>query len=66
MTTIEQNKRNNYELFFRTIELLSISQGFYGRLFKQIINMNEDEWIKLINNLPTFRDSVDVVMWLEQ
>ena len=66
MTTIEQNKRNNYELFFRTIKSLSISQGFYSRLFNQLVNMNEDERIELINNLPTFGDGADVVMWLEQ
>ena len=64
--TIEQKKRNNYELFFNTIKTLSNSQGFYGRLLHSLINMNEDERLELINNLPTFNDAIDVVMWLEQ
>ena len=64
--TIEQRKRNNYELLFSTIKSLSNSQGYYGRLLDNLINMDEDERLELINNLPTFNDAVDVVMWLEQ
>lgn len=64
--TIEQKKRNNYELLFNTVRSLSNSQGYYGRLLNALINMNEDERLELINNLPTFNDTLDVVMWLEQ
>ena len=64
--TIEQKKRNNYELFYNTIKSLSYSQGSYGRLLNSLINMDEDERLELINNLPTFNEPVDVVMWLEQ
>lgn len=64
--TIEQKKQNNYELLFNTIKSLSNSQGYYGRLLNSLVNMNEDERLELINNLPTFKDTVDVVMWLEQ
>lgn len=64
--TIEQKKRNNYELLFNTVRSLSNSQGRYGRLLNNLINMDEDERLELINNLPTFNDAVDVVMWLEQ
>ena len=64
--TIEQKKRNNYELLFNTVKSLSNSQGYYGRLLNTLINMDEDERLELINNLPTFNDTVDVVMWLEQ
>lgn len=64
--TIEQRQRNNYELFFNTVKMLSNSQGYYGRLLNSLINMDEDERLELINSLPTFKDSVDVVMWLEQ
>ena len=66
INTIEQKKRNNYELFYNTIKSLSYSQGSYGRLLNSLINMNEDERLELINNLPTFNDALDVVMWLEQ
>ena len=64
--TIEQKQRNNYELFFNTVKSLSNSQGYYERLLNSLINMNEDERLELINNLPTFNDTVDVIMWLEQ
>ena len=64
--TIEQKKRNNYELLFNTVKSLSNSQGFYGRLLNTLINMDEDERLELIDNLPTFNDVVDVIMWLEQ
>ena len=64
--TIEQKKRNNYELLFNTVKSLSNSQGYYGRLLNSLINMNEDERLELINSLPTFNDALDVVMWLEQ
>ena len=64
--TIEQKKQNNYELLFNTIKSLSNSQGYYGKLLNNLINMNEDERIEPINNFPSFNDAVDVVMWLEQ
>ena len=63
---IEQKKQNNYELLFNTVKSLSNSQGRYGRLLNTLINMNEDERLELIDNLPIFNDAVDVVMWLEQ
>lgn len=64
--TIEQKQQNNYELFFNTIKSLSYSQGYYGRLLNSLIDMNEDERLELINNLPIFNDEVDVIIWLEQ
>ena len=64
--TIEQKKRNNYELLFSTIKSLSNSQGHYGRLLNTLINMDEAERLELINNLPIFNDALDVIMWLEQ
>lgn len=65
-TTTDKKKQDNYELFYNTIKSLSYSQGFYGRLLNSLVNMNEDERLELINNLPTFNDAVGVVMWLEQ
>lgn len=68
MTTIEQKKMSNYKLFFDTIKDLSKSKGFYYRLFEQLISVDidEDKRIELINKLPDFKDSVDVILWLEQ
>lgn len=64
--TIKQKKRSNYELLFNTVKSLSNSQGYYGRLLNNLVNMNEDEQLGLIDSLPTFNDALDVVMWLEQ
>ena len=64
--TTEQKQQNNYELLFNTVKSLSYSQGYYGRLLDSLTNMDEDKRLELINNLPTFNDAVDVVMWLEQ
>ena len=64
--TVEQKQRNNYELLFNTVKSLSNSQGYYGRLLNTLVNMDEDERLELINSLPTFKDTVGVIMWLEQ
>lgn len=64
--TIEQKKQNNYELLFNTVKSLWNSQGFYGRVLNSLVNMDEDERLELINNLPIFDDEVDVMLWLEQ
>lgn len=66
MATLEQKRRTNYELFFSTVKALSASQDFYGRLFKRLIDMNEDERIELINKLPEFKDIHDVIFWIGQ
>ena len=52
------------------IEMLSHSQGFYGRLLKSIYELkqeNETEYNELKNYLESqnFSDSLDVVMFFE-
>ena len=63
---MQKTKEQNYELFYNTIKSLSYSQGSYGRILGAIDNL--DEWDKkdLINQLPDFKDSVDVVLFIEQ
>lgn len=60
---------SNYELFISTVESLKHSQGFYSRIANHIDNMSDDEKSELkeqLNNLSTqFKDSLDVVMYLE-
>ena len=60
---------NNYELFISTVESLKHSQGFYSRLAGRLDEMSSEEKLKLkeqLNNLSTqFKDSLDVVMYLE-
>ena len=59
----------NTELFIKTIDSLSSSQGFYSRLSQQINDaINNDPNIigKLNSDLPKFNDMLDVIMYLEQ
>lgn len=62
-----QDKRKNYELFKNTIQSLSYSQGSYGRLLVDILEVEKDkqEFQNLINRLPDFKDSLDVIMFIE-
>ena len=55
----------NFELFKSTIETLSVSQGYYGRLKNSLNELSENELENLKNSLPKFNDVVDVVMYLE-
>ncbi len=61
----EGNK--SHKLFASTIVDLMNSQGFYGRLYRAVNEMNEDEYSALYEQLAVqnFNDSVDVVLWLE-
>lgn len=52
------------------IEMLSHSQGFYGRLLRSILELkqeNETEYNELKNYLESqnFSDSLDVIMFFE-
>ncbi len=57
----------SHKLFASTIVDLMNSQGFYGRLYRAVNEMGEDEYSALYEQLATqnFNDSVDVVLWLE-
>ncbi len=61
----EGNK--NHRLFAATIVDLMNSQGFYGRLYRAVNEMNEAEYSALYEQLAVqnFNDSLDVVLWLE-
>lgn len=63
---MQKTKEQNYELFYSTIKSLSYSQGSYGRLLREIDNL--DDWNKqdLINQLPDFNEPVDVILFIEQ
>ena len=55
------NRLDNYKLFYDTIKALSFTQGGYGRLLKEIDSL--DDWNKqeLIDQLPDFKDTVDII-----
>ena len=59
-------KAQNYELFYNTIKSLSYSQGSYGRILREIENLNEHDLNELITQLPDFKEPVDVVLFIEQ
>ena len=59
-------KTQNYELFYNTIKSLSYSQGSYGRLLREINSLGEENKQNLVDQLPDFKDAVDVVLFIEQ
>lgn len=56
---------DNYNLFFNAIKSLRASQGFYYRLFENIINLSENDLYEFIVDLPKFNDALDVILYLE-
>lgn len=67
------DEMNGYDVYqvIEVIEMLSKSQGFYGRLFEEIMYMDEYEPDKFkvfaeIVEKQEFKDPVDVVMFFEQ
>ena len=59
-------KKQNYELFYNTIKSLSYSQGLYGRILRDIDSLKEEDKQKMVDQLPNFKDTVDVVLFIEQ
>lgn len=60
----------SFRILFNTIKDLRHSQGFYGRLYVSImkdIKYNKENISDFLNNseLPRFKDSLDVIMYLE-
>ena len=51
-----------------TIEQLSLSQGFYGRLLRDIESLEEEKFEELMEFLEEqkFSDAVDLVLFFEQ
>ena len=63
---MNETKKQNYELFYNTIKSLSYSQGSYGRILRDINSLSEEDKQNLINQLPDFKDAVDVILFIEQ
>lgn len=57
----------NHRLFASTIVDLMNSQGFYGRLYRAVNELSENGYETLYKQLAqqNFKNSVDVVLWLE-
>lgn len=59
----EFDREKNYKLFYNTILALSEGQGFYSRLLAQLDHTIGIDELK--NELPEFKDSLDVIYFLE-
>lgn len=68
---MEVKKAMDIEAVVDVIEMLSYSQGFYGRLLEEILYVEENkpeqyEVFKQIIEKQEFKDPVDVVLFFEQ
>ena len=61
------SKNKNLSIFASAITSFANSQGFYGRLCRDIDEMDDESFENLTDELvkQNFSDIVDVVMWLE-
>ena len=60
----------SFRMMFDTVKSLRHSQGFYSRLYNNLmenVKYNKEDLSDFLNNseLPKFKDILDVVMYLE-
>ena len=65
-----QNAKS-FRMILETAKGLRHSQGFYSRFYNDLmenIKYNKEELVDYLNNseLPKFKDTLDVVMYLEE
>lgn len=63
---MQKTKEQNYELFYNTVKDLSYCQGSYGRLLRDIDNLEDYDKQNLIDQLPNFKQPIDVILFIEQ
>lgn len=58
----------NRNEILRAIYDLSKSQGFYGRLYRTLIELNTEDYEQVMGNLEeqNFKDTLDLVLFMEQ
>lgn len=59
----------NYELLMQTVNTLATSQGYYSRLKSNLDNLSDyerNEIKVMLNKLPQWKDTMDVIMYIEQ
>lgn len=61
------NGNSNQQLFANTITTFMSSQGLYNRLFNAINNLDDNGYNQLCEaiNQQNFKDTLDVVFWIE-
>ena len=62
-----QHENQSVRLYIQTIYDLRNSQGFYSRIYDALCDTDKDTIDELIKVLckEDFKDTLDVVMWLE-
>lgn len=63
---MQKTKEQNYKSFYNTIKALNCSQGSYGKLLRMLDNLDELDKQELIDNLPDFKGTVDIILFIEQ
>ena len=55
------------EEIMEKIKSLASSQGLYGRLYRDLMELDEDEYDEVMTELESqnFKDGVDLVMFIE-
>lgn len=53
------------EQVFNTIKVLASSQGFYGRLLKELQEIDEEDRDEWLSQFADCKDSVDVILKIE-
>lgn len=55
------------EEIMETIKSLASSQGLYGRLYRDLMELDEGEYDEVMTELESqnFKDGVDLVMFIE-
>ena len=59
--TVGKNTRKIIDLCNK----LRFSQGFYGRLYRSIMEMNQEDLDLLESSLPDFESEMDIIFYLE-
>ena len=67
MQKLAEHGGKNHKLFAATVTELMSSQGFYGRLYRAVNDMDDNSYAALYDELEQqqFHDTLDVVLWLE-
>lgn len=55
----------NFDFLQSVVNKLRYSQGYYGRLARQLEELTEDEISNIEEQLPDFKDTTDVIFYLE-
>ena len=55
------------EEIMETIKSLASSQGFYGRLYRDLMALDEEKYNEVMTELESqnFKDGVDLIMYIE-